>query len=217
MSEPSFRVTDPVTLRALAHPFRQRLIWELSVRRSARAADLAEITGQPANSVSFHLRSLAKANLVVEAPELARDHRDRVWKLAHPEGLYWSPNPQNPNSDPLITDTLTWVHDLLTETLPDDVRATRGRYTGAALLTKDESTQLFRELTETLERWRVHGMDAADADPHNPDRVFHLTAAFMGNRAMDATPATGDPSGQNVQRAETSSGIRDVPTSVQES
>jgi DNA-binding transcriptional ArsR family regulator len=201
----------------LAHPLRQRLIWELSVRRSARATDLAEITGQPANSVSFHLRSLAKANLVVEAPELARDHRDRVWQLVHPEGLYWSPDSQNPNSDLSIVNTLSWVNDLLTETLPDDPRATRGRYTGAALLTKDESKQLFRELTETLERWRVHGMDSTDADPHNPNRVFHLTAAFVGNRAVDATSETDDASGRNVPRAESSSYIRDVPTSVQES
>jgi len=176
-------------LRALAHPLRQRIIWELSVRRFARAADLAKIIGEPANSVSFHLRSLAKANLVEEAPEFARDGRDRVWKVVHPEGVYAPPDVANPDADPLVAEFATWVHDLLTETLPKDPRATLGRYTGAALLTKDESAQLFTELAETLEKWRLHGMDAAAADPDNPDRIFHMTAAFVGN------PAAGEPIG----------------------
>src|SRR5699024_11975455 len=38
--------------------------------------------GVPANSVSYHLRILAKGGAIVEAPEAARDKRDRVWKLA---------------------------------------------------------------------------------------------------------------------------------------
>ena len=72
-------ITEPEALRALAHPVRQRILMQLSVLEHARAADLAEAIGQPANSVSFHLRVLAKAGMIVEAPEHARDKRDRVW------------------------------------------------------------------------------------------------------------------------------------------
>lgn len=200
MAEQSFRITDPATLRALAHPLRQRIVWELSVRRSARAADLALIMGEPANSVSFHLRSLAKVNLVEEAPEFARDSRDRVWKLAHPEGIEASSETLNAPADPFVNEPLRWIRDLLTGALPEDPLATRGRYTGAALLTKDEARQLFGELTETLERWRAHGMDASIADPHDPERVFHLTAAFVANRAVESpTPdALGTDVGTDV-------------------
>lgn len=88
MIKQSHRVTDVATLRALAHPVRQRILIELSIRRSLRAADLADIIGEPANAISYHLRSLAKAGLLIEAPELARDSRDRVWTVAHPEGIY---------------------------------------------------------------------------------------------------------------------------------
>lgn len=70
------------------------------------------------------------------------------------------------------------------------------------------------ERAETLECWRALGMDAAADDPHNPDRVFHLTAAFVGNRAVEATPATDSASEQGTLRAETGLDIHDVPTSI---
>src|SRR5690625_2989986 len=69
-------------LRALAHPLRMQLLQRLGGRGTARAADLAADLGVPANSVSYHLRILAKGGAIVEAPEAARDKRDRVWKLA---------------------------------------------------------------------------------------------------------------------------------------
>lgn len=181
----SHRVTDSATLRALAHPLRQRILIELSVRRSLRATDLAEIIGEPANAISYHLRSLAKAGLLVEAPELARDSRDRVWTLAHPEGVYVAPGLEDDAPDIFTEQFLAWVRDMVMEKVPEDPRAIRGRYTGAALLTKDEGRQMFLEVAEVLERWREHGMDAAAANPHDPDRVFHYTGAFVGNRGVD--------------------------------
>ena len=45
-----------------------------------RAADVARELDIPANQASFHLRQLAKYGLVEEAPEEARDKRDRVWR-----------------------------------------------------------------------------------------------------------------------------------------
>ena len=49
-------------------------------RGPLRAADVARELGIPANQASFHLRQLAKYGLVEEAPEEARDRRDRVWR-----------------------------------------------------------------------------------------------------------------------------------------
>lgn len=69
-------------LRALAHPLRMRIMEQVGRRGTARAADLAEDLGVPANSVSYHLRILARGGVVAEAPEAARDRRDRVWRLA---------------------------------------------------------------------------------------------------------------------------------------
>src|SRR5690242_7749519 len=74
-------------LRGIAHPLRSRILEELSAGGPARAADLAARLGIPANQASFHLRQLAKYGLVEDAPELARDGRDRVWRMVHESGL----------------------------------------------------------------------------------------------------------------------------------
>lgn len=78
-------MTSPM-LKAMANPLRRRIAAELAAVESARATDLADRLGVAANSLSFHLRVLAEAGIIEEAPELARDRRDRVWR-ALPRGL----------------------------------------------------------------------------------------------------------------------------------
>jgi DNA-binding transcriptional ArsR family regulator len=178
--EPSFHVTDSRTLRALAHPIRQRIVWELSVRKYGRAADLATIIGEPANTVSYHLRALADAGMIEEAPEFARDTRDRVWRMVHPEGYYTPPG--TPASDLLVQEQLTWLRGMLTEELPRDEAAGHGLYIGAAMLTREEAQTMFMEVAEVLERWRLLGAQAASDDPSDLTRVFHNVVTLVGNR-----------------------------------
>src|SRR6476469_7792909 len=85
--EEAYRTHDPRVLRAIAHPLRIRILHELNAAGPSRAADLAADLEIPANQASFHLRQLAKYGLVVEAPEEARDKRDRVWKLVSARGI----------------------------------------------------------------------------------------------------------------------------------
>ena len=84
---PTRRSTTPRILRAIAHPVRNRILDELAATGPMRAADLARDLGIPANQASFHLRQLAKYGLVEEAPDAARDRRDRVWRLVAERGL----------------------------------------------------------------------------------------------------------------------------------
>lgn len=78
-------MTDARVLRAIAHPLRNRILGELEAAGPLRAADVARSVGVPANQASFHLRQLAKYGVVEPAPELARDRRDRVWRLVDDE------------------------------------------------------------------------------------------------------------------------------------
>lgn len=86
--EPAPEAPDPgeraslAMLRAMSHPLRLRIIERIGRRGTARAADLAQDLDLPANSVSYHLRNLARGGVIVEAPEAARDRRDRVWRLS---------------------------------------------------------------------------------------------------------------------------------------
>lgn len=97
---------DPVwmtsaMLKAYSHPLRRQIIRLIERREFLRAADIASELDVPANSASFHLRALAEAGLIEEAPEKARDRRDRVWtgrKAALNVG-----GPENPVTDEALT------------------------------------------------------------------------------------------------------------------
>jgi DNA-binding transcriptional ArsR family regulator len=74
---------------ASGHPVRRRLIEVLGVDGPATASQLAERTGQLVGNVSHHLKMLARAGLVEEVPELAKDRRERWWRHV-PISLSWS-------------------------------------------------------------------------------------------------------------------------------
>lgn len=82
-------LTEAKALAALAHPFRARMMDALKVDGPSTASMLAARTGQAVGNASHHLKVLAEAALVVEAPELAKDKRERWWRLASP-GTRWS-------------------------------------------------------------------------------------------------------------------------------
>jgi DNA-binding transcriptional ArsR family regulator len=88
-TKPPRQVTDSKVLAAMAHPLRRRLMDVLKVHGPATVSVLAERTGQRVPNVSHHLRVLADVDLVGEAPELARDRRERWWRLLAPS-LRWS-------------------------------------------------------------------------------------------------------------------------------
>src|SRR5690349_8545955 len=82
-------ITDARVLAALAHPLRRRLMDVLRVYGPATASSLAERTDQHVGNVSHHIRALADVGLVEEAPELAKDRRERWWRLITAQ-LRWS-------------------------------------------------------------------------------------------------------------------------------
>ncbi|WP_375489254.1 ArsR/SmtB family transcription factor [uncultured Jatrophihabitans sp.] len=75
------KIRDAEALAALANPFRARIIDALQVDGPSTASTLAARSGQAVGSASHHLKVLAAAGLVEEAPELARDRRERWWRL----------------------------------------------------------------------------------------------------------------------------------------
>ncbi|GGB67204.1 ArsR/SmtB family transcription factor [Knoellia flava] len=82
-------ITDAKALSAMANPFRSRMMDALKVDGPSTASGLAARTGQAVGSASHHLKVLAEAGLVEEAPELAKDRRERWWRLVDP-GTRWS-------------------------------------------------------------------------------------------------------------------------------
>jgi DNA-binding transcriptional ArsR family regulator len=82
MGEDIREIRDSKVLAAMSHPLRRRLMELLHLDGPATASMLAAKTDQAVGNISHHMKVLAAAKLVEEAPELARDQRERWWKRA---------------------------------------------------------------------------------------------------------------------------------------
>jgi DNA-binding transcriptional ArsR family regulator len=78
---PLRELTDPRTMRALAHPTRLTLLELLRHAGPLTATEAGERIGESPASCSFHLRQLAKYGFVEEAPR--EGGRRRPWRATH--------------------------------------------------------------------------------------------------------------------------------------
>lgn len=85
-TEPT-RVTDAASLRALAHPLRQRLYEQLVLFGPLTATELAARLADSPSNCSWHLRKLAEHGYVEESADGATGRR-RPWR-ASVRGLTW--------------------------------------------------------------------------------------------------------------------------------
>ena len=171
MQERPTPVHNPLVLRAIAHPVRNRILSELSAQGPLRAADIAVDLGIPANQASFHLRQLAKYGLVEEDPSAARDRRDRVWKLTSPEGLQVNLKELEKSAEGSAAARVfrrngaLWGHVVVQGAYAEDEEpGTHRSLTDIALrLTEDEARQLTQDLSELVDSWRqrTQGRDRA--------------------------------------------------------
>ena len=171
-------VTDARVLAALAHPLRRRLLDVLRVHGPSTASVLAERTDQAVGNVSHHVRALAEVGLVEEAPELAKDRRERWWRLVA-QSLRWSG--EVVSDDPAEEAIAQAVRSLTIERHSGHVRAwftaddeerEPWRQTAFAIetwlhLTADELGELSDEIDQVLSRWkgRKRSDDAERREP----------------------------------------------------
>jgi DNA-binding transcriptional ArsR family regulator len=177
--EPETRViTDSKVLSAMSHPVRRRLLDALTVDGASTVSMLAERTGQAVGNISHHIKVLAAAELVEEAPELARDRREHWWREADARRR-WSTT--SFDDDPAAAVVADAALSLGLEHHVEKVRAWNaarendsGGWTDAAFstdtwlrLTPGELAQLSDELTALLRRWhdRTTPDDGAERDP----------------------------------------------------
>jgi DNA-binding transcriptional ArsR family regulator len=76
-------VRDPEMIKVLAHPARLAILEHLSSHGGdITATEAAEVVGLSPSATSYHLRALAKFDLIKEAPSRG-DGRERVYTAAH--------------------------------------------------------------------------------------------------------------------------------------
>jgi DNA-binding transcriptional ArsR family regulator len=193
MAEPDSvrEITSSRVLRALSHPTRRRLLDALAVDGPSTVSGLAERLDEAVGNVSHHLKVMHEAGLVIEAPEHARDQRERWWQRAA-TGFRWSETAfATSESSAAVADAaslLNLEHQL------GKVRAWMARsetvdpaWRDAAFstdfwlqLTPEELAELSRDFAELAERWQARTRDGGAAGDTTPVFVFA--------RGMPASP-----------------------------
>lgn len=205
-------------LRAMAHPLRMRIIERVGRRGTARAADLAADLDIAANSVSYHLRTLARGGVIIEAPESARDKRDRVWKLAQ-ANFQHAPAEGSTDSEVRVdhdyleasgATTLSaldwirsaWVSEIAQRTAhfpeTEEQRAFAGMFSTPMRLSRVQARGLFDAVREKLEEYNVLNRDENGADlPGDPDsegaaQDVQVLFTMVSERPHEAAPVPAD-------------------------
>ncbi|WP_232847923.1 ArsR/SmtB family transcription factor [Occultella kanbiaonis] len=180
-------VMTSAMLKALAHPLRRRITKVLTQREFARAADVAADLDEPANSVSFHLRVLADAGLIVEAPERARDRRDRVWTRV--PGAYSLGTPEHPVEDEMLGGVLMRTviddhHELVRRVAAWAPEYVTGRATDVHALFTQRTVRLTEAEFDAM-MTKVEDVMRAAVDAHDPDdpdgRVWEIDTVAADN------------------------------------
>jgi DNA-binding transcriptional ArsR family regulator len=182
--------TEDRVLTAMSHPLRRRLLDILKVYGPATASALAERSGQGVGNISHHMRILADAGLVEEAPELARDRRERWWRRSV-QSIKWHSGDASldPAAEAIelaaVSANLERQVQLVREWTgaSDDVRAAwpEGPFSIDAWLrvTPAELTGFGAELMAIVHRW---------AEREIPDDGQHRDTVFTFARAAPGRP-----------------------------
>jgi DNA-binding transcriptional ArsR family regulator len=177
-------MTSPM-LKAMASPLRRRAMSVLAAQDYARATDLAEQLGVAANKLSYHLRILAGAGMIQEAPQFARDNRDRVWQAV--DEAYRLGSPEDPLGDSdeyslgaylsqmeldqhaALSRVLAWAPEFATGRDPDPKAELA---IGTLRLTPAEAKDLFQDIERVVKAARELHRDPGESHVKTWDYTF---------------------------------------------
>lgn len=154
-------VTDPVRIRALAHPFRLQLLDYLQEVAQATATECAAALNESVASCSFHLRTLAKHGYIEPAP---RAGREKPWKLVSRRRTQTIDNAQ-PGSTEAVSSLAALqvdrqtarIHDWLraAPSLPAEDTAAAAISSGSFYATGEEVRELREQILQLTDRFEA--------------------------------------------------------------
>jgi len=176
------QVTNPLAMRALAHPTRLAILTYLQRNGPATATTLSPHVGATPSVTSWHLRHLASFGLVVDADpsEVPGDRRQRWWK-AIARGITFEPN-DGPESQLLVQHLAAVAQDQvnhwLTEVEPalePEWRRVSGLSNTSVPVTAEELQELSRKIDELIAPY-VH---RAETDAPAGARIVRILRHYL--------------------------------------
>ena len=153
----SLVLTDPLAMRALAHPLRLRLLRLVRQRGPITGSELAPLVGESTASVSYHLSTLAKHGFIEPDPMPGPTKRHKPWRAAF--------------------DTVSTVSDASDTPIPETVE---GALLSAVLTeTRAQQDAYVSHAHELSPEWRDVGMFSHDGLALLPAEVEELGAELQ--------------------------------------
>jgi DNA-binding transcriptional ArsR family regulator len=157
-------LTDPRTMRGLAHPARLAILEHLVLDGPATATECAAVAGLSPSACSYHLRALARYGFAEEDPASAADGRHHPWR-ASVTALTIPDDPGQPAATRaarrILLGSLQAHIDEVRQRFADEQESYPADWQSAAGLTQDylhvtaaELESLRREALELLARYR---------------------------------------------------------------
>jgi DNA-binding Lrp family transcriptional regulator len=166
MTKRVLRLTDPMALRAYAHPIRMKLVGLLRREGPLTATQAAEKVAESVPSCSFHLRQLAKYGLVERVP--GADARERPWR-ATAQATNWESDTDDPEHRAAVDHLDAVVFARYAERVQEFLRRRSleprswRRVTGPSdfllYVTPAELGRLQRRMEELIEEFRPRAID----------------------------------------------------------
>ncbi len=171
------RMLDATALKALAHPLRVQIYDILSQYGPQTASTLAQLTGESSGATSYHLRALAKHDLIREVDDRGTG-RERWWE--RPQGGISFTNPEamkTPSgkaaTQVVMTEFLTRRHQQLMRYLnesiqaPDDLKENALISTATVHMTYDQTVAFIAEIQAVIDAAteKYRGQKGEGVDP----------------------------------------------------
>ena len=152
---------DESAMRAVSNPTRMRILGLLRVRGAMTVGEIGEAVGVASGSVSYHMRQLERAGLVLQDSTAGADGRQRWWRSRH-AAMSPAPLTGTAESDSVVeykrsvSKTYRDVYERFLDNMGTMERPWAEGATNldtALRLTFDEFTAMTAELETVMRRW----------------------------------------------------------------
>lgn len=192
-------LTDPLAIRALAHPVRVALLETLAHAGTLTATQASQRLGESPANCAFHLRTLAKYGYVEEAG--GGRGRERPWRRVH-ESLIISSDTDDPHAALAADEVGQFVMNRsldraraglgLQKSWPPEWHNRLPQHLAQVYLTPDEARQLAQATSDLLEPFTGR-TDHPERRPPGAMPVEILRISYLLTHLMDnGVPAAGD-------------------------